>query len=468
MWWFIFIILPVVNVFTIMLMIVELVKCYNRGGLLEQALSIMFPFIYLPWLAFFSKATYTHPDKRKPLPRSSFREWADAIIFAVIAATVIRMFFIEAYTIPTSSMEKSLLVGDFLFVDKFSYGPRIPNTPLSFPFAHHTMPMTKSIKSYLEWIQLKYYRFPGLRKIKNGDAVVFNYPEGDTTTVELQSNESYYQMVKESSRADVWKRYTVISRPVDKRENFIKRCIAIPGDKMQIIGQKVYINDKEFPFPENSEFTYMVKTDGSILNRKVFANNNITDGDKKRDDLGRPTPEPYSFHFNEHDSTYTVMLTEQTANILKKVRGIVSVIRPVQPAGAFLDRLFPQDTANFKWNLDNYGPIVVPKAGTTVTLSMNNISLYKRIISTYEGNKLEIKDGKIFINDKESNTYTFKMDYYWMMGDNRHNSADSRFWGFVPEDHIVGRALFVWLSLDENKGWFDGKLRWNKMFRLVK
>jgi signal peptidase I len=468
MWWFIFIIFPVVNIFTIMLMIVELVKCFNRGGLLEQALSIMFPFFYLPWLGFFSKADYTHPDKRKPLPRSAFREWADAIIFAVIAATVIRMFFIEAYTIPTSSMEKSLLVGDFLFVDKFSYGPRIPNTPLSFPFAHHTMPLTKSVKSYLEWIELKYYRFPGFRKIKNGDAVVFNYPEGDTTTVELQSNESYYQMIRETSRKDVWENYTVISRPVDKRENFIKRCIAISGDKLQIIAQKVYINDKEFPFPENSEFTYFIKTNGTVLNKKLFSNLNITDGRKNPDRFGRPTKEPFSFYYNDLDSTYAVILTEQAANALRKVPGVLSVTKSIQPAGAFDERLFPQDTTHFKWNIDNYGPITVPKAGTTITLSMDNISLYKRIITTYEGNHLEIKNGKIIINGKESNSYTFKMNYYWMMGDNRHNSADSRYWGFVPEDHIVGRAMFVWLSLDENKGWFSGKLRWKKMFRLVK
>jgi signal peptidase I len=464
MWWFIFLIIPFINVFVILLMIVEIVKCFKKYGLGAQALGALFPFVYLPYLGFSTKESYLHPDKRPFIAKTAVREWLDAIIFAVIAATIIRTFLLEAYTIPTSSMEKSLLIGDFLFVSKISYGPRVPITPLSFPFAHHTLPLTKNTSSFLDWIQLPYYRFPGFSNIKNGDVVVFNYPDGDTTTLEMQSNESYYAMVKRMGRNEVWKNYHVISRPVDKRENFIKRCIAIPGDKLQIIDQQVYINDKPFDTPENAEYYYVVKTKGSVINKKIFAKFDITEPTILNRD---GTPVPFDHEYNFNDSTYQLVLTEEVAEKLKQQATIISVQKIIYPKKAYDERLFPFDSANYKWNVDNYGPITLPMAGQTLNINIKNISIYKRIIGVYEGNKLEIKNGKIFINSKDASTYTFKMNYYWMMGDNRHNSADSRFWGFVPEDHIVGKAVFVWLSLDPNKGWFEGKIRWSKMFRFI-
>jgi len=470
LWWYIFILIPFINVFVILLMVVELVKCFNKFGLGEQALSVLFPFAYLPYIGFNTNDYYIHPDNRPVFKKSWSREWLDAIIFAVIAATIIRTFLIEAYTIPTSSMEKSLLIGDFLFVSKISYGPRVPNTPLSFPFAHHTMPLTQNTTSFLEWIKLDYHRFSGLTTIKNLDVVVFNYPDGDTTTVEMQSNQSYYAMVKEAGSRDIiWKNYHVISRPVDKRENFIKRCIGIPGDKLQIIDQKIYINDKVLETPENAEFFYKVKTNGLYINKKTFEKFDITesaDPSKINNEVV-----PFSHKISSYDSSYYLVLTKSVAEKLKSLPFVVSLEKSSLPGyppfGKYFDpRLFPFDST-FKWNVDNYGPLTIPKAGVTIPIDIKNISLYKRIIANYELNDLKIKDDKIFINGKEATTYTFKMNYYWMMGDNRHNSADSRYWGFVPEDHIVGKAVFVWLSLDPNHGWFDGKIRWSKMFRFI-
>ncbi len=466
LWWFIFLIIPFINVFVILLMIVEIVKCFKKYGMGAQALGAIFPFIYLPYLGFSKKETYLHPDKRPVIKKTAVREWADAIIFAVIAATIIRTFLLEAYTIPTSSMEKSLLIGDFLFVSKISYGPRVPITPLSFPFAHHTLPLTSSTKSYLNWIQLPYYRFPGFAKIKNCDVVVFNYPDGDTTTVELQSNESYYAMIRRMGRDEVWRQYHVIARPVDKRENFIKRCIGIPGDKLQIIDQQVYINGNILPTPENAEFYYRVRTKGSTFPKRTFEKYDITEGVKPPQPDEQTQPPPFTFYYNFEDSTYQLVLTKEIAEKLKSSPNVASIDKIMYPKGIGDQRLFPFDST-FKWNIDNYGPIIIPAAGQTIPISMSNIPIYQRIIQVYEGNEFKIKDNKIFINGKEANSYTFKMNYYWMMGDNRHNSADSRFWGFVPEDHIVGKAVFVWLSLDPNRGWFSGKIRFNKMFRLI-
>ncbi len=466
MWWFIFLIIPFINVFVILLMVVELAKCFKKFGLGAQALSALFPFAYLPYLGFSKKETYTHPDKLPIYKKSAIREWVDAIIFAVIAATIIRTFLMEAYTIPTSSMEKSLLIGDFLFVSKISYGPRIPMTPIAFPFAHHTLPLTKNTPSYVEWIKLPYYRFPGFRTIKNLDVVVFNYPDGDTTTLELQSNQSYYEIVRSIGREETWNRYHVVGRPVDKRENYIKRCIGIPGDKLQIINQEVYINDKILPLPYGAQFHYKVKTNGVVLPKRIFEKFDITEGVQPMALNENTQAPPFTYYYNFEDSTYQVVLTAAIAEKLKSLPNIISVEKIVFPSDIYDGRLFPYDST-FKWNIDFYGPITIPAAGQSVSITKQNISLYKRIIDVYENNDLKIEGDKIFINGNEATSYTFKMNYYWMMGDNRHNSADSRYWGFVPEDHIVGKASFVWLSLDPNQS-FLNKIRWKKLFRIIK
>ncbi|MDD3877146.1 MAG: signal peptidase I [Bacteroidales bacterium] len=449
LWWYIFIIIPFINVFTILLMVVETAKCFKRFSLLQQGLAGLFPFVYLPYLGFKDNEKYTHPDNLPKFKKTVVREWTDAIIFAVIAATIIRTFLIEAYTIPTSSMEKSLLVGDFLFVSKLSYGPRIPNTPLSFPFAHHTLPLTKTTKSYLEWIKLPYYRFFGLTSIKRNDAVVFNYPDGDTTTLEFQSSRSYYAMCREMGRDFVNRNFTVVSRPVDKRENYIKRCVALPGDTLEIIDQNLYINGVLSVTPGETQFNYVIKTDGTRINPRVLSDLSITDGGQ-----------------TSLSGEYIYALSEERAEKLRKIRNIVDVVKILKPKNYHEKYIFPY-SENYKWNEDNFGPLYIPKAGTTVRLDTTNIVLYERIIHAYEGHDLKIQGDKILIDGRETDSYTFSMDYYWLMGDNRHNSADSRFWGFVPNDHIVGKAVFVWLSLDKDKSLFDGKIRWNKMFRLV-
>lgn len=454
MWWYIFLLIPFINVFVILLMIVELLKCFRKNGLLDHALGALVPFFYLPYLAFTAKEQYTDPTKLPPVHKSATREWVDAIIFAVIAASIIRIFLIEAYTIPTSSMEKTLLVGDYLFVSKVSYGPKVPNTPLAFPFVHHTLPLTENTRSYLEWIKLPYYRFPGLAKVKNMDVVVFNYPDGDTLSSKLQSNDSYYRLVRQYGRDYVWnnKQYfgDIIARPVDKRENFIKRCIGIAGDTIQIIDRTVYINGKPEQNPGKRQFKYIVRTNGDPINQKNFEKLDITENIA-----------------TDNKGTYELTLSEASIEKLRLYSNIVSIEPVVEPKGNWDQNIFPFDSL-YRWNVDNFGPVWVPKQGVTVPVNISNINFYKRIITVFEGNTLDINNGKIFINGKEATSYTFKMDYFWMMGDNRHNSADSRYWGFVPQDHVVGKAVFVWLSLAPNKSLFDGKIRWNKLLRFVK
>ncbi|SHN25234.1 signal peptidase I [Mucilaginibacter sp. OK098] len=374
---------------------------------------------------FWSKKKDT-PKKKK----SAVREWTDAIVFAVIAATLIRTFFIEAYVIPTPSMERSLLVGDFLFVSKVNYGARTPITPIAFPFAHHTMPLINT-KAYWDGIQLPYYRLPGLSDVKKGDVVVFNYP--------MDADSPFY-------------------RPVDKRENFIKRCQGAPGDTLSVVDGQVYVNRKIAPNPPGEQMEYSYSTNGVDLNPQITDELNIT---------------LYEGH------TYQAM-TKESADKLKGYSNIKSLKpilsqkgisdpnsavyptnpgHPVGPPNLMLNGKQP----DFKWSVDNYGPIIIPKKGWTVKLDSMTYPLYERCIRTYENNKLEVKGNDIFINGKKTDSYTFKMNYFWMMGDNRHDSDDSRFWGFVPEDHIVGKALFIWMSWDDNAPFFS-KIRWSRLF----
>lgn len=356
--------------------------------------------------------------------KSKTREWIDALIFAVIAATIIRTFFIEAFTIPTPSMEKELLVGDFLFVSKISYGARTPLTPLSFPFVHQEMPIIKT-KSYIESVKLPYYRLPGFSDIKNNDIVVFNYP------------------------GNIFYPDDDLKRPIDKKTHYIKRCVGIPGDSIKIVDGLLYVNNKAVPLADKGQFTYNVITDGTMFNPQLLEDLKIREG-------AMLAPGIYEF-----------LLTKEKVDALKKLPYIKTVEPKFQPAGtpSPYQRLFPYDEKHL-WNVDNYGAIYLPKEGATIALTQDNISIYQRCIVEFEGNKLDMRDGKFFINDKETTTYTFKQGYYWMMGDNRHNSADSRFWGFVPEDHIVGKAVFIWMSWD-SEGSFFSKIRWKRLFSLI-
>ena len=452
-WWLILMFIPFINIFMIMLFVVNTATSYEKYDLGSQALAVIFPFAYLPYLGISEKEKYVSPTVRVKPKKSPTREWVDAIIFAVVAASIIRTFMLQSYTIPTSSMEKSLLIGDFLFVDNLAYGPRIPNTPISFPFVHHTLPLTKYTKAYVEWIKFPYYRFPGFSHVKRGDAVVFNYPDGDTVALKVQ-DQSYYALIREFGRERVWNDKAtfgnIVARPVDKRENYIKRCIALPGDMLEIKEQIVYINGQKTDLPKESEFSYIVTTDGNFLNSRTLDKLDITEPVQNIDSVRQ-----------------LVTLTSETAEKLRSMPNVKSVERYVLRRFEKQDGVFPYDSS-YHWNIDNFGPLQMPKAGATVKLDKRSLPLYERIITAYEHNTLKIEGNTIFINNKPADSYTFKQDYYWMMGDNRHNSADSRYWGFVPYDHIVGKASFVWLSLDKNKSLFNGKIRWAKLFRKVK
>ncbi len=388
-------------------------------------------------LAFWKRNTDGQPRKRK----SAVREWLDAAIFAIIAATLIRTFIFEAYTIPTPSMEKTLLVNDFLFVSKISYGPRIPNTPLAVPFTHHTLPGTKYTKAYSEAVHWSYKRLPGFTDIKRNDVVVFNFPEGDTVALE-QQDQSYYGLVRSLGRDAVWESYHVTSRPVDKRENYIKRCVAEAGDTLSIRDGIVFVNSKQAPIPPESERRYMVQTNGDPLNPDRLEELDMTANPDATLSSGL-------FLYN---------LTPGNVAALKNF----PVVKSIKPYFSGEQSVFPYDTAHYHWTEENFGPLYIPKKGATVKLDSTNIAIYDRVIRVYEGNTLEAKNGQFYINNQPASTYTFKMNYYWMMGDNRNNSLDSRYWGFVPEDHVVGKAWLIWMSYGQ------GSIRWSRLFRTIK
>ena len=391
-----------------------------------------------------------HPI-RLPVVLKEILDWLSAVLTALLFVVFVRILFIEAYTIPTPSMEQSLLVGDYLFVSKLSYGPRIPITPLGFPFTHNTMPFSVNRKSYSEIVQWPYRRMAGFGRIKRNDVVVFNFPEGDTVVLELP-DQNYYSLIRNYGRRTILSQYKVISRPVDKRDNFVKRCVGLPGDTVQILHTRVLSNGKALKEVPTLEFRYYVRTNGSRLDSSVLADMQL-DGSQQS--------------FDPRLQTYMLSLTSAQADritALPNVRSINRLENTNRQLSYFTN--FPY-SPEFQWTEDNYGPLVVPAKGATVRLSLTNLPLYRRIIETYEKNQLEIRDSIIYINQEPRISYTFGMDYYFMLGDNRHNSADSRVWGFVPEDHIVGKAIFIWLSVDRSReGW--QRFRWKRMFKKIK
>ncbi|MDH5381104.1 MAG: signal peptidase I [Cyclobacteriaceae bacterium] len=364
--------------------------------------------------------------KASELPKivkSASREWADAIAFAIIAATLIRWLIMEAYTIPTGSMEKSLLVGDFLFVSKFHYGTRTPATPIQIPLTHQTLPFTK-LKSYSDLIQLPQYRLPGITSVKRNDVVVFNVPG-------KSENEG-------------------IDRPIDLKTNYIKRCVAIAGETLEIKAQQVYVNGEISETPELSQTDYYV-TVTSILRPRILETYDITD-------ISAPAE-------NGNDFTYQMKLTQKQVDDLTGLNFVKNITKLVADEGQRESRIFP---SNKDWNTDWYGPITIPAKGMTIEINEETLYTYGEVIRLYDNNKsVSIEEGKLFIDGNQMEEYTFKQNYYFMMGDNRHDSLDGRFWGFVPEDHIVGKAFFIWLSLEQNKGLFDGKIRWDRFFKMI-
>lgn len=356
-------------------------------------------------------------DKPK---KSKTREWFDAILFALVVSTLFRGLLFSAYAIPSGSMEGTLLTGDYLFVSKIAYGARMPFTPVQIPFLEPTV-AGGQVKTYWDGIKLPYYRLPGLGTIKKGDIVIFNKPE--------EADPSY-------------------NLPVDVRTTLIKRCQATPGDVLTIVNGQVYINGKAAPNAEKAQTSYKVVTDGNMINPQLLH------------DLSIEVMQQYS------DDTYIMIIPQASLTNFKSYSNIKSITPATEPAGLYDEMVFPHND-KFKWNQDNYGPLVMPKKEMTITLNDSTMTLYRRAIELYENNKVEVKNNTILINGKKADQYTFKFNYYWMMGDNRHNSLDSRFWGYVPQDHIIGKAMFTWMSTDST-GTFLDKVRWNRIFKPIR
>lgn len=450
--------IPVVGWFITPGIFIEFAKAFGRFGLGQHTLAAIFAPFYFPYLAYKEDPKFIGQEGVKKHKKKVWREWVDAAIFAVVAATLIRTFVFEAYTIPSESMEKTLLVRDFLFVSKLSYGPRIPNTPLSVPFVHNYLPGS-SLKSYSELIKLPYSRWFAASP-KRGDVVVFNFPQGDTVINRdsYQSKHPYYQLCRELGNGDMEKgrqlvlsdpgQYPLAVHPADKSDNYIKRCVAIAGDTLQIINSEVFVNGKKSELPPYSQMDYELESNQSL------------DGDvmKSEYDVDIFNPREAMALGN---NKYRMILTAKAVEKMKK-NNLVKAITPlVDTNTSVYNAAFENYVWYNQWSTDNYGKIWIPKKGAKLVFNKDNYYIYERPIRVYEKNDFYMKDGKFFLNGKETTDYTFKMDYYWMMGDNRHQSQDSRFWGFVPEDRIVGKAWMIWFS-------WDGGPRWKRLFKIVK
>ncbi len=415
--------------------------------------------------------------KESEKPVKFVMSWVDALVFALVAVYFINQFFFQNYVIPSSSLEKSLLTGDYLFVSKVSYGPRIPQTPLTMPLTQHTLPVVEC-KSYIEWPHWDYRRVKGFGQVKLNDIVVFNYPAGDTICTALQYQTEYYNLcygyglgswpnmpnpdsLSAGARLELFSQVyemgknvikqnrqefgEIATRPTDRRENYVKRCVGLPGQTLQIKNHVVYLDGKANKEPENVQYTYNLKL------KRHFTEEELETWGITREEL-------MSLNNNGY-----MPLTNRAVQEIKSRTDLIESIAFHYDNETW--SLYPQN-GNMHWTRDNYGPLWIPKKGETINLTLDNLPIYERPIRAYEGNELQVRDGKIYINGKEAKSYTFKMDYYWMMGDNRHNSADSRYWGFVPEDHIVGKPIFIWWSSDPDRSGFSG-IRWNRIGSIV-
>ena len=529
-WWAFIMIVPGVNLIMYGVYGFHLARAFKKRMTNDLVYAALMPYLYFAYLGFSKDVKYFGVADIKS-ESSIVKNWLDPIIFAVVAASIIRGFFFEAFTIPTSSLEKSLMVGDFLFVNKVCYGAKVPQTPIAFPFAHHTLPFTTETKSYLEWIKIPYFRLPGYSKPSNGEIVVFNYPDGDTVAVGFQDM-SYYQLARSVGYENVNNpKYRppfgdgtrqvgkIVARPVDKREHYVKRCVGIAGDKLEIKNGELYINDKLSPMPENAQHHYFVK-----CKEPIFTVNLLDDLDIYYDEanlinlniLGKDTFLWYSSvdkieygrndldYINDYKNTikfnvssqnyditnrnsdttlYCLNLTKEKAKRISKMQGVYSVKQEVKPKGVGDSNIFPHNPS-YAWNNDNFGPLTLPSEGMTVKIDTGNIYLYEKMLSTYDDGIHHItKQGaQVLYDGKPITSYTFKQDYYWLMGDNRHNSADSRSWGVVPFDHVVGRPVFVWFSMKDpaknpisgknllgslTKNSHDGKFRWDRFMCYV-
>ena len=473
-WWAALLLVPIVNFFIYAGMCIDMVRSFGKNGFWQSVLAVIYPPIPFYSIAKNDKFTYEGPIKEKeqeyfaqlaeaqssgnerqlkklvnsnPFKKSGLREWAESIIFAVFAAAFIRMFLIEAYVIPTPSMEGSLLVGDFLFVSKAHYGIRTPMTVAMIPLLHNRIPGLNT-ESYLTNPSLPYKRLPALESIDRDDPIVFNWPVGDSVYITKKRSYTVDQVNRNKALLNydrelknLKKKKDFVVRPIDKKDHYIKRCVAEAGDSLEIRNGQVYINGKIGKNPEHLQFLYQVKLPNGSVSSKKLDQWGIGQSDIFGDKM---------FLDNEQVEKLKSLGNGVTVQIIKNSK---------DPS-----RLFPHDPKNFPdWSVDDFGPIWIPKAGSTTNLNMQNIALYKRIIDVYENNDLKIKGNEIFINGNKATSYTFKQNYYWAMGDNRHNSEDSRAWGYVPHDHIVGKPLFIWFSTKD--GSIGNGIRWNRIFK---
>ncbi len=431
-WWVILLFVPIVNLMMFPAFWVETARSFGKEKTSHLFLVVLTLGFYLFYLNYVEDVKYN--KDRQLGPYTTAGEWTTSIVFAVVAATIVHTYFIRPYNIPTSSLEKTLLIGDFLFVSKIHYGAPTPNTPIAFPMVHDTIPLLK-VKSYVKDIQVPSFRIPGFQKIKRNEIVVFYWP---TDTVRYFRDPSGIHAYK----------------PLDKKSNYVKRCVGIAGDSLQIINGDVYINGKLSEYPDRTKLqtTYLVKPDATFTGLESFLKKyNVTEGSRNGDIL-------------------FLNLTNEAAEKIKENKRIKSVEKIIDSAKYFDAKIFPHHP-NYQWSIDNYGPIYIPEKGKSVIINSQTIPLYKRIIEEYEHNSLKIEGDKIYINNQLTDTYTFQQNYYWMMGDNRHNSEDARYWGFVPFDHVVGKPTFIWFSMEQkdpqNPKGILKRIRWDRVFTTV-
>ncbi|MFZ8835461.1 MAG: signal peptidase I [Flavobacteriales bacterium] len=476
-WYWIFLmIIPGINLWMLVIMHVELGIVFGQRSTAEQWQHGALPWIALPRLSK-SNAEHVGPRDWSKTKKSTNREWGESILWALIVATIVRTFMFEAFMIPTGSMEGSMLVGDYLYVSKTAYGPKTPQTPVSIPLIHNAIPGGMK-PSYTEWFSLPYFRIPGFGEVQRYDAVVFNFPHGDTIIVDsFLAGHDYYERLRSKAiefakndvavyasdpapyenmaRRSLEKQYGLRARPLDKSENYVKRCVGLPGETISASEGLISINNKELTPPEGVQFNYKINFASPEDLKRAQKVLELTNIDKLASNGGLECI--WALTAEEKAQLEESELVQSIERIdLSYHRGRMSL---------FPNAYHPEFN---EWDADNFGPITIPNRGMTVELNERNLLMYERAITQYEGHDLTLNDGEIHIDGKPASEYTFELDYYWMMGDNRHNSADSRFWGFVPETHIVGKASFVWFSKQNKAQHGESKIRWNRMFRSVK
>jgi len=428
-WWVILLFIPIINLLMFPILWIETIRSFGKNTTVDTILALATFGLYTYYINYATDVK--HIKNRSLKPKSGFGDWVSSIAFAIIAATLVHTYVMRPYTIPTSSLEKSLLIGDFLFVSKFHYGARVPMTAVALPMVHDSIPLTK-LPSYLKSPQIPYLRLPGIQKVKRNEIVVFNWPADSLKTM----------------WGDHSGKFTY--KPIDKKTNYVKRCVAIAGDTLQIIDGDIYINGKISVMPDRAkpQFNYTIDTQDGKFSASALKRYNVREG------------------YMTRDGKYVLNLTKEEAHLISKNPIVKSITKNNTPSGNFDKSIFPHNK-QYPWSIDNYGPIYIPEKGATIELNSKTIPFYKHLIHEYEKNDVTVDGDKMYINGALAKNYTFKQDYYWMMGDNRQHSLDARYWGYVPFDHVIGKAVFVWFSWETNAQGIKNKIRWDRLFTVV-